>query len=146
MARDLTVGASSARRSDVWRRAATKEGKLQVELAFAEYQLPRLTRMWSHLDRIGGGGQRVIDMTLTHTGRSTSLVTDVYKPGRKKAIGESLTCLEGVTGHHYYRCRQGPRGEKWEKVGNLSQGERRGRVSTGVLCAPVPSLGYKQVR
>jgi GTP-binding protein HflX len=38
-------------------RALTKEGQLQVELAFAEYQLPRLTRMWSHLDRVGGGGQ-----------------------------------------------------------------------------------------
>jgi len=39
-------------------RAATREGKLQVELAQAEYQLPRLTRMWSHLERqTSGGGQ-----------------------------------------------------------------------------------------
>ena len=37
-------------------RAQTREGKLQVELAQVEYQLPRLTRMWSHLDRVGGGG------------------------------------------------------------------------------------------
>ena len=29
----------------------------KVELAQVEYQLPRLTRMWSHLDRVGGGGQ-----------------------------------------------------------------------------------------
>ena len=29
----------------------------QVELAQTEYQLPRLTRMWTHLDRVGGGGQ-----------------------------------------------------------------------------------------
>jgi GTP-binding protein HflX len=36
-------------------RAATREGKLQVELAQAEYQLPRLTRMWSHLERQSGG-------------------------------------------------------------------------------------------
>ena len=28
-----------------------------MELAFAEYQLPRLTRMWSHLDRQAGAGQ-----------------------------------------------------------------------------------------
>jgi len=28
----------------------------QVELAQTEYQLPRLTRMWTHLDRVGGGG------------------------------------------------------------------------------------------
>uniref|UniRef100_A0A383VVV6 Hflx-type G domain-containing protein n=1 Tax=Tetradesmus obliquus TaxID=3088 RepID=A0A383VVV6_TETOB len=38
-------------------RARTREGKLQVELAQTEYQLPRLTRMWSHLDRVAGGGQ-----------------------------------------------------------------------------------------
>ncbi|GAX76601.1 hypothetical protein CEUSTIGMA_g4047.t1 [Chlamydomonas eustigma] len=38
-------------------RAQTREGKLQVELAQTEYQLPRLTRMWTHLDRVGGGGQ-----------------------------------------------------------------------------------------
>ncbi|GFR45981.1 hypothetical protein Agub_g7453, partial [Astrephomene gubernaculifera] len=38
-------------------RARTREGQLQVELAQVEYQLPRLTRMWSHLDRVGGGGQ-----------------------------------------------------------------------------------------
>lgn len=38
-------------------RAQTREGKLQVELAQVEYQLPRLTRMWTHLDRVGGGGQ-----------------------------------------------------------------------------------------
>ena len=36
-------------------RAATREGKLQVELAQAEYQLPRLTKMWSHLERQSGG-------------------------------------------------------------------------------------------
>jgi GTP-binding protein HflX len=36
-------------------RAATREGKLQVELAQTEYQLPRLTKMWSHLERQAGG-------------------------------------------------------------------------------------------
>ncbi|HEX5450770.1 MAG TPA: GTPase HflX [Candidatus Limnocylindrales bacterium] len=35
--------------------ARTHEGRLQVELAQLEYQLPRLTRMWTHLSRIGGG-------------------------------------------------------------------------------------------
>ncbi|KAI7837304.1 hypothetical protein COHA_008868, partial [Chlorella ohadii] len=38
-------------------RAQTREGKLQVELAQSEYQLPRLTRMWSHLERQSGSGQ-----------------------------------------------------------------------------------------
>jgi GTP-binding protein HflX len=35
--------------------ARTHEGRLQVELAQMEYQLPRLTRLWTHLSRTGGG-------------------------------------------------------------------------------------------
>ncbi|RPH35760.1 MAG: GTPase HflX [Chloroflexi bacterium] len=37
------------------RHASTREGRLQVELAQLEYHLPRLTRMWTHLSRTGGG-------------------------------------------------------------------------------------------
>jgi GTP-binding protein HflX len=37
-------------------RAVTHEGRLQVELAQLEYRLPRLTRMWTHLERQGVGG------------------------------------------------------------------------------------------
>ncbi len=37
------------------RRARTREARLQVELAQLEYVLPRLTRMWEHLSRLGGG-------------------------------------------------------------------------------------------
>ncbi|MBI4414489.1 MAG: GTPase HflX [candidate division NC10 bacterium] len=36
-------------------RAMTREGKLQVELAQLQYLLPRLTRRWTHLERLGGG-------------------------------------------------------------------------------------------
>lgn len=36
-------------------RAATREASLQVSLAQMEYQLPRLTRMWTHLERQAGG-------------------------------------------------------------------------------------------
>jgi GTP-binding protein HflX len=36
-------------------RAHTNEGKLQVELAQLQYLLPRLTRHWTHLSRLGGG-------------------------------------------------------------------------------------------
>ena len=35
-------------------RAKTREGRLQVELAQYQYLLPRLTGMWSHLERQGG--------------------------------------------------------------------------------------------
>lgn len=37
------------------KRAKTKEGKLQIELAQLKYLLPRLTRMWTHLSRQSGG-------------------------------------------------------------------------------------------
>ncbi|XVF73814.1 hypothetical protein PTKIN_Ptkin13bG0011600 [Pterospermum kingtungense] len=36
-------------------RAATHEAGLQVALAQMEYQLPRLTKMWTHLERQAGG-------------------------------------------------------------------------------------------
>ncbi|BCU77204.1 GTPase HflX [Luteolibacter sp. LG18] len=37
------------------KRAQTKEARLQVELARMQYALPRMARMWGHLDREGGG-------------------------------------------------------------------------------------------
>src|SRR5438132_4816271 len=35
--------------------ATSAEGKLQVELAPLEYNLPRMRGMWQHLERLGGG-------------------------------------------------------------------------------------------
>ncbi len=37
------------------RRARTREGQLQVELAQHQYLYPRLAGRWSHLERLGGG-------------------------------------------------------------------------------------------
>ncbi len=37
------------------RRARTREGRLQVELAQHQYLLPRLAGQWRHLERLGGG-------------------------------------------------------------------------------------------
>lgn len=37
-------------------RAQTSYAKTQVEMAHLQYMLPRLTRMWTHLDRQRGGG------------------------------------------------------------------------------------------
>ncbi|MFH1023586.1 MAG: GTPase HflX [Planctomycetota bacterium] len=48
--------------------ARTEEARLQVELAQLEYLLPRLRRMWTHLERIEGGigtrgpGEKQIEM------------------------------------------------------------------------------------
>jgi GTP-binding protein HflX len=38
------------------KRAHTREARLHVELARMQYALPRLARMWGHLDREGGSG------------------------------------------------------------------------------------------
>ena len=45
---------------DIFKRhAKTKEATTQVELAYLEYLLPRLTRQWTHLERqMGGIGTR----------------------------------------------------------------------------------------
>lgn len=37
-------------------RAQTREARIQIELAAARYQLPRLTRLWTHLHRQRSGG------------------------------------------------------------------------------------------
>jgi len=37
-------------------RAKTRQAKLQVELAQLEYTYPRLTKMWTHLERVAGAG------------------------------------------------------------------------------------------
>lgn len=37
------------------KRARTKEGQLQVEMAQLNYLLPRLAGQWKHLERLGGG-------------------------------------------------------------------------------------------
>jgi GTP-binding protein HflX len=37
--------------------ARTKEGKLQVQLAMLTYRLPRLTNLWTHLERQSAGGR-----------------------------------------------------------------------------------------
>ena len=45
---------------DIFKRhAKTNESKKQVDLAFLQYLLPRLTRQWTHLERqMGGIGTR----------------------------------------------------------------------------------------
>ena len=55
-ANDVKVIDRTALILDVFaRHARTREGRLQVELAQAEYLLPRLAGQWSHLERLGGG-------------------------------------------------------------------------------------------
>jgi len=69
--------------------AQTHEGRIQVELAQLEYQLPRLTRMWTHLSRTGGGiGSRGPGEAQLETDRR--LVRDRIKKLRERVeqVGE----------------------------------------------------------
>ena len=60
LAKDIKVMDRSALILDIFKKhAKTREAKTQVELAFCQYLLPRLTRQWTHLERqMGGVGTR----------------------------------------------------------------------------------------
>ncbi len=63
------------------KRARTAEAKTQVELAQLQYMLPRLTRMWTHLERQRGG------IGMRGPGES-QIETD------RRLIGEKITLLK----------------------------------------------------
>lgn len=74
------------------RRARTREGKLQIELAQLQHLLPRLTRFWSHLSRQKGGiGMRGDGETQLETDRRrvqeriTKIVAELEVVQRQRA-------------------------------------------------------------
>jgi GTPase len=84
------------------RHARTHEGRLQVELAALEYHLPRLTRMWTHLSRTGGGiGTRGPGESQLETDRR--LIREKIKKVRAE--------LEAVRRHRATTSRQRDRNE-----------------------------------
>jgi GTPase len=85
------------------RRARTREGQLQVELAQMEYLLPRLAGQWSHLERLGGGiGTRGPGETQIETDRRlirlkiTHLKTQIEDVRRHRALYRSRRAKQGV--------------------------------------------------
>lgn len=80
---------------DIFRHHAnTKEAKTQVELAHLEYLLPRLTRLWTHLERqMGGVGTRAgagetqieVDRRLIRR-RIGKLQTELEKIDRERTV------------------------------------------------------------
>jgi GTP-binding protein HflX len=80
--------------------ARTKQARLQVELAQLQYLLPRLTRLWSHLERQAGG-------IGTRGPGETQLETDRRLLNRRIAVlGEALQDIE-TTHQTQARSRQG---------------------------------------
>lgn len=57
-------------------RAQTAYAKTQVELAQYQYLLPRLTRLWSHLDRQRGGGVMMRGVGETQLETDRRIITD----------------------------------------------------------------------
>ncbi len=78
--------------------ATTREGKLQVELALHQYQLPRLLRMWTHLERQRGGiglkgpgetqletDRRILNIKIKHLNEELDKVNRIRElQGRKR--------------------------------------------------------------
>ncbi|HEY6419033.1 MAG TPA: GTPase HflX [Candidatus Binataceae bacterium] len=71
-------------------RARTLEGKLQVEIAQLSYLQPRLTRQWSHLSRVRGGG--------SGTGVGTRGPGETQLEVDRRKIRERLTRLRARLG------------------------------------------------
>jgi len=94
-------------------RAATKEGRLQVELARQEYERSRLVRTWTHLERQRGGqgflagpGETQIEadrrMLATKIGRLKRDLEDVRRTrglqrAKRKRAPERIVALVGYT-------------------------------------------------
>ena len=73
--------------------AVTAEGKLQVELAQLEYNLPRMRGMWQHLERLGGGlgtrgpGESQLETDRRLARRRVSLLKDrLNELGRQRDV------------------------------------------------------------
>ena len=77
-------------------RARSKEARMQVELAQLEYMLPRLTRMWSHLEKMRGGiGLRGPGETQLETDRR--LIGHRIRVLKERLVGGSTTCRRSCT-------------------------------------------------
>lgn len=74
-------------------RAQTAYAKTQVELAQYQYLLPRLTRMWTHLDRQRGGGALMRGVGETQLETDRRIVTDKIADLKKelKTIDKQMT-------------------------------------------------------
>src|SRR6187455_1641279 len=91
--------------------AVTAEGKLQVELAQLEYNLPRMRGLWQHLERLGGGlgtrgpGESQLETDRRLARRRISLLKDrleelgKQRDVRRKARRRSETPMIALAGY-----------------------------------------------
>jgi GTPase len=92
------------------RHARTQQSRLQVELAQYEYMLPRLARMWSHLERQAGGigtrgpgetqietDRRLIRNRITHLRRELRVIDRRMETQHKRRQEQFRVALVGYT-------------------------------------------------
>ena len=82
--------------------AVSAEGKLQVELAQLEYNLPRMRGMWQHLERLGGGvGTRGPGESQLETDRRLARrrVSVLKKPPRRSSSAAARDPPQGAPPH-----------------------------------------------
>jgi GTP-binding protein HflX len=91
--------------------AVSAEGKLQVELAQLEYNLPRMRGMWQHLERLAGGGgtARVGGGVGTRGPGETQLETDRRMARRRITLLRKR--LKGLRGQRLVRRKERQRSE-----------------------------------
>ena len=91
--------------------ARTKEAKTQVDLAYLEYLLPRLTRQWTHLERQMGGigtragmgetqieiDRRLIRNRITKLKKELNRIEEERKVQSSRRISEFRVSLVGYT-------------------------------------------------
>ncbi len=91
--------------------AVSAEGKLQVELAQLEYNLPRMRGMWKHLERLGGGvgtrgpGESQLETDRRLANRRITLLrrrlreVSAHRATRRKARTRSATPTVALAGY-----------------------------------------------
>jgi GTP-binding protein HflX len=84
--------------------ARSAEGKLQVELAQLEYNLPRMRGMWQHLERLGGGLGAVGGGVGTRGPGESQLETDRRLARRRVAMVKRR--LRGLSGQRATRRKE----------------------------------------
>ena len=91
--------------------AVSAEGKLQVELAQLQYNLPRMRGMWKHLERLGGGvgtrgpGESQLETDRRLANRRITLLrrrlreVGAHRATRRKARRRSVTPTVALAGY-----------------------------------------------
>ncbi|MDR0392381.1 MAG: GTPase HflX [Planctomycetaceae bacterium] len=91
-------------------RARTSEAKLAVELAQLEYSLPRLKKMWTHLERQGvggvglrGPGEKQLEVDRRLAQKRINILRDeldeIHRRRKREVLGRSDRCTVSLVGY-----------------------------------------------